>query len=92
MDKVSTRNLSYIGMVHYRKLFFSAMIVLVSDLSSIQIQVIMQLSLLMIILITSFQPYTSGSSNIQDVKDEVIVMVVCYHLILISDFVPLFQL
>lgn len=78
MSSDNLRNLSYIAVVHYRKLIFTSMIVFASDFSGIQIQVIMMISIAMLLLVSLFQPYTTSASNLQDVKDELIVLTVCY--------------
>ena len=51
MSKDNVRNLSYIAVVHYRKLLFTSMIVFSSEFSGIQIQMFLMISLFMLLLI-----------------------------------------
>lgn len=59
------------------------------DYSGIQLQVLLQFSVFMMIAVQLLQPYTSSKQNLQELQDEIVVLIVCYHVILLSDFVPL---
>jgi len=62
-------------------------LVLLSQHSGIQICFITQLSILMMIIILKDKPFWRRSDNILGSLDEYFIVIICYHLIVVSDLV-----
>jgi hypothetical protein len=83
--------LGYIFFPNYRRLLFSLLIVGLSDNVAIQIVIILLMSEMMAILVLNSRPLNTMSDNVSESINEMIIIAICYHLIIISDYVPLYE-
>lgn len=73
---------------HYRKLLFAFIVVWMETLAAIELGLIMLLSTMMMILIFSFMPYNTRKQNKIEGFSEAYILVVLYHMLSLTDFVP----
>ena len=82
-------SLSFILVAHFRRILFATVIVLLSQFPWLQIHLILFLSIILMCFILSERPLASRWLNRHECLTEVVVLVSCYHLLLITDFVPM---
>ena len=61
------------------------------DFSGIQIMLLFMISIYMMIQILQLKPFKSELLNAMETFNEVVIIISCYHLVLMSDFVPVYN-
>ena len=79
--------LGYIFFLHYRRLIYSLVIVALSSYPSIQIMIVMFISTIMMITVMNSLPYQTHLTNIQECANEVMILILTYHMIFFTDHV-----
>lgn len=88
MMDLQHQHFGYIVLIHLRKVVFLAILVFWGHLSWLQIILIIAISELMILAVKLNNPFKTKQMNNQEVMNEMVVMVCMYHIILLSDLVP----
>ena len=89
MAGLSFEWLGFLFVVHLRRFFYIFLLVFMSWYPGPQIIIITLASIVLMIAILEFRPYSATEQNVQESFNEIVILVFCYHVILISDFVPL---
>lgn len=77
--------------IHYRRLLFSIILIFLQEFVSFQIILFVLMSELSIIMILGFRPFKSKAYNISEGINETFILLILYHMICLSDFVPSYQ-
>ena len=77
--------------LNFRRILYVYMLVFVDKQVSILVGSLVMISLLMMILICSMMPFESKKENSIEIRNEIIIILVLYHMIVLSDFVPMDQ-
>jgi hypothetical protein len=72
----------------YRRVLYSAVIVFMPEVFSIQLGIIMLMSVFMLIAFLNVMPFIQSFENKKEAFNEVIILICCYHVSLMSDYVP----
>ena len=83
--------LGFIFFIHYRRLIYSIIVVLLQDNPAQQIQLIMFISLALIITVMNSMPFYVQRNNYTESLNEACLLILCYHLLIFSDFVPAYE-
>lgn len=87
-DEVFVRNMRIAMIVHYRRLAYSFIMVFCYHIIAIQIGMVMMISVFMMIMILHYRPFVSRQENFSEASNECIIILVLYHMICLTDFVP----
>lgn len=83
--------LRYFLITQFRRFIYSFIIVFLEDYSSIQILLVWSMSMCAVIILIEKRPFAGKFFNREEMFNELVIIMSCYHLLLLSDYVPLYK-